>query len=70
MATPVDPIDPAKKTSRVTDEIGDEITVSMDLMNAKCIWNDQEFTQGDRIENDGKCYECTFGRWVMVGDDD
>lgn len=68
MTTPVEPIDPDKKTSRVTDAISDEITVSMDLMNAKCVWNDQEFSQGDRISTDGKCYECTFGRWVKVSE--
>jgi hypothetical protein len=66
--TPVQPADPGKKTSEILGPSSDEATVKMDLQNAKCLWNDAEFAQGDRVSVDGACYECSFGRWLPVDD--
>lgn len=67
MSTPVDPADPGKKTSDILGPDSDEATVQMDQLEEKCYWNDAEFATGDQITTDGKCYECSFGRWVEVG---
>ena len=65
-AEPVANPDPARKTSAISGPTSDEATVSMDLANAKCVWNDAEYATGDRVSNDGKTYECSYGRWVEV----
>lgn len=65
----VDPVDPAKKTSEIAGPSADEATVSMDMMSESCFWNDQEFKLGERVSVDGKCYECSFGRWLEIEDD-
>ena len=65
---PVKPAEPGKKTSEILTQTGDERTVKMDLQDAKCHWNDQEFAQGARVDAGGKCYECSFGRWLPVED--
>lgn len=65
----VDPVDPAKKTSEIAGPSADEATVSMDMMSESCYWNDQEFKLGQRVSVDGKCYECSFGRWLELEDD-
>lgn len=64
----VEAADPAKKTSQVLQTTKDEATVQMDQMKKNCYWNDESFDQGDRIEVDGQCYECSFGRWVIAED--
>jgi len=64
MATTVEPIDPAKKNSEILGQTSDEATVQMDMQNEKCFWNDAEYSQGDEISSDGKCYTCSFGRWL------
>lgn len=66
MATPVDPADPGKKTSEIVGPMSDEATVKMELQDAVCHWNDQEFQQGAQVEADGVCYECSFGRWIQI----
>ncbi|MEJ2761230.1 MAG: hypothetical protein P8126_06720 [Gammaproteobacteria bacterium] len=70
MAEPkvVEPADPSKKTSRVLNVTGNEATVQMDQLDKNCFWNDEAFAQGSRIEVEGTCYECSFGRWVLVDD--
>ena len=65
----VDPADPAKKTSEIAGPSAEEATVSMELLNENCYWNDQEFKLGQRVTAEGKCYECSFGRWLEVDDD-
>jgi len=60
----VDAVDPSKKNSEIVDATADEATVSMELQNAKCYWNDVEYSQGSRVNSGGKCYECSFGHWV------
>ena len=62
--TPVDAVDPAKKSSPILDSSSGETTVKMDQQDNPCFWNDAEFSQGDLVAVDGKCYECSFGRWV------
>jgi hypothetical protein len=63
-ATPVDAPDSSKKTSEIMGPSSDEATVQMSDMDAKCYWNDAEFETGDQVSNGGKCYECSFGRWI------
>ena len=60
----VDAVDASKKNSDIVEAGADVTTVSMDLQDAKCFWNDAEYSRGDRVNLDGKVYECSFGRWV------
>ena len=60
--------DPSKNTSEILGPMSEEATVSMDLQNEKCYWNDVEFSQGDQIIAEGKCYECSYSRWLEVDD--
>jgi hypothetical protein len=66
--TPVDAVDQSKNTSTILESMGSESTVRMDLQDAKCYWNDAEFSQGEQVTLEDKCYECSFGRWVKVED--
>lgn len=68
MATEVEPVDNSKKNSEVLGPTSDEATVQMDQLEEKCYWNDAEFTGGDQVSNGGKCYECSFGRWIEIED--
>jgi hypothetical protein len=65
-AIPVEAVDPDKKTSSLLGPITEESTVQYNLKDQKCYWNDVEFEAGDRILNGGTCYECSYGRWVIV----
>ena len=67
-AVPVEAPDSAKKTSEILGPMSEEATVEMDLQNEKCYWNDVEFSQGDQVIADGKCYECSYTRWLEVDD--
>ncbi len=67
--TTVDAVDPLKKTSKVIDSAGNEVTVQMTDTEAKCYWNDAEFSAGAEIDANGKRYECSFGYWVEVSDE-
>ena len=60
----VDVVDASKKNSDIVEAGADVTTVSMDLQDAKCYWNDAEYSRGDRVNSGGKVYECSFGRWV------
>ena len=64
----VDPIDPSKNSSDIAGPTSDEATVSMDMMNAKCFWNDVEYSYEDRVNSEGKVYQCTYGRWIQIED--
>lgn len=66
--TPVEAADPAKKTSDIVGPLSEESTVTMSHENNTCTWNDQEFNQGDQVSVDGVCYECSFGRWLQIGE--
>jgi len=65
----VEPADPAKKTSDIVSATSDEATVQMDQLDDQCFWNDESFAQGAQISVDGKCYTCSFGRWMPDEDD-
>lgn len=68
MATEVEAVDNSKKTSEILGPTSDEATVQMDQLEEKCYWNDAEFSNGDQVTNGGKCYECSFGRWIEMED--
>ncbi len=65
-AKSVESPDPAKKTSDIIDQTGDEATVQMDSEQNNCFWNDDEFGQGEQVSSNGKCYECSFGHWIEI----
>ena len=67
-AISVDAVDTSKKNSDIVEAGSDVTTVSMDLQDAKCYWNDIEYSRGARVNSDGKVYECSFGRWVEQED--
>jgi len=64
----VDAQDASKNNSEIVEAAADETTVSMELQDAKCYWNDAEFSRGDRVNADGKSYVCSYGRWVILED--
>lgn len=64
----VDAVDASKKNSEIVEATADETTVSMELQDEKCYWNDVEFSRGARVNSGGKVYECSFGRWVEQED--
>jgi len=66
--TQVDAADASKKTSEILGPSSDEATVQMDQLDAKCHWNDAEFETGQQVISEGKCYECSFGRWIPLDD--
>ena len=63
---PVDEVDPAKKTSKITGPVDDDATVLTTNADVKCYWNDEEFDNGDRVTSGGKNYEASNGQWVEV----
>ena len=67
-AVPVEAPDPAKKTSEILGPMSEEATVRTDLQNEKCYWNDAAFSHGDQVTVEGKCYECSYTRWLEVDD--
>ncbi len=60
--------DPAKKTSEILGPSSDEATVQMSELAERCYWNDIEYQQGVRIIDGEDCYECSFGKWVLLDD--
>lgn len=64
--TPVEAVDPARKTSTILGPMSDEATVRMDQQDAKCLWNDDKFAHGEQVALGDDCYECSFGRWVKI----
>ena len=66
--TAVEPVDPDKKTSEILGPMSEEATVRMDLQSEKCYWNDAGFSHGDQVSVEGKCYECSYTRWLEVDD--
>lgn len=65
--TQVEPRDPDKKSSPTAAPAMEESTVVVDTASSKCFWNDEQFTDGARVECEGETFECSFGRWVRVG---
>lgn len=66
--TKVDPMDPAQRNSPITVPADEDATVMLDGASRTCTWNDQDFTDGDRVCDAGSVYECSFGKWVKTGD--
>lgn len=63
---PVEAVDPAKNTSKITGPVDSDATVLTVEGNIKCFWNDEEFDNGDRVTSGGKTYEASNGSWVEV----
>ena len=63
----VDPMDTNKDNSPVQGPASDESTVLLDSAASKCVWNGQEFNEGQFVECQGEVYECNYGQWVKQG---
>lgn len=65
-AKTVEAADPAKKTSKITGPVDNDATVLTVEGDIKCFWNDEEFSNGERVSAEGKTYEASNGLWVEV----
>ena len=54
-----------KKNSPITESVTEESTVLLENVPVKCVWNDQEFSEGQQVECDGQTYVCNYGHWVI-----
>jgi hypothetical protein len=64
--TTVAAMDSTQKNSPVSGPIEGESTVMLDAAASRCLWNGQQFDEGDMVQCDGATYECTYGRWVRA----
>jgi len=64
--TQVDPVDSAKKNSRVVDSLRSESTVILDTSKLQCYWNGVEFPDGGKVCDSGVTYECHMGSWLKL----
>jgi len=64
--TRVDPMDSAKKNSRVVDSLRSEATVMLDKGELNSYWNDAEFPDGSKVCDNGVAYECHMGSWLKL----
>ena len=39
----------------------------LDSASKVCVWNDQEFQDGQIVSDGATAYECCFGQWVKQG---
>ena len=62
--TRVEPMDPNKENSPIAGPVSDESTVMLNTAKKTCLWNGQEFQEGDMICDAGASYECNVGNWV------
>ena len=60
----VGPRDESQKNSSVAGPVEHEETVKLDTAAIFCLWNGQEFPEGQLIESQGVTYECSLGKWV------
>ncbi len=60
----VEAMNHSKKNSPVAGPIEEESTVMLDQASKVCYWNDQEFKEGQLVENEGIEYESNFGQWI------
>ncbi len=51
----VEKMDAGKKNSPITESVAEESTVMLDNVPTKCVWNDQEYKEGQ------------FARWPQIG---
>ncbi len=63
-AIAVQAMDPDKKNSPVSGPVQEQATVMLDTASSVCLWNDEEFRDGQIVEHEGNRFECSFGRWV------
>jgi hypothetical protein len=64
--TRVDPMDSAKKNSRVVESLRSETTVILDKAELQCYWNDAEFPDGSEVCDNGVAYQCNMGSWLKL----
>jgi hypothetical protein len=64
--TRVDPMDSAKKNSRLVDSLRGEATVMLDKGKLKCYWNDAAFPDGSKVCDSGVTYQCHMGSWLKL----
>jgi len=62
----VNPMDSAKKNSRVVDSLRSEATVILDKGKLQCYWNEAEFPDGSKVCDNGVAYECHMGSWLKL----
>jgi len=64
--TRVEPMDSARKNSRVVDSLRGEATVILDKSKLQCYWNDAEFPDGSKVCDNGVACECHMGSWLKL----
>jgi len=64
--TRVDPMDSAKKNSRLVSSLSGESTVMLDKGEVKCYWNDAEFADGSKVCDSGVTFQCHMGSWLKL----
>jgi len=62
--TAVSTMDQSKQNSPISKPIEEQATVMLSNAKTTCWWNDQEFSDGQVVECDGKRYACDYGQWV------
>ena len=62
--TVVQAMDPGKENSPIAGPIDEQSTVMLDSASKVCVWNGQEFKEGQVVECDGVGYECSLGQWI------
>ena len=62
----VQAMDPNQKNSPLAGPVEEEGTVVMDSASRVCVWNGQEFHDGQVVDCAGAQYECSFGQWVKL----
>jgi len=60
----VEPMDSSQKNSPVAGPVEEESTVMMDAASNVCLWNGQQYDDGQMVSCDGTTYECSFGQWI------
>lgn len=56
--------DESQPNSDISDH-GEDKTMMMNK-DAKCLWNGQEFVDGDEVCAEGEAYVCNFGEWMKI----
>ncbi len=55
--------DESQPNSPISNEDDDTVTIDE---GAKCVWNGQEFVDGDLVCANGECYICSYGSWMRA----
>ncbi len=64
----VDPMDTAKKNSKVIHSVDEAGTVKFEDGVSECYWNDTGFPEGSRVCDKGTAYECQVNHWLKQKD--